>query len=78
MFTTNFLDYAKTNFAPGTVLLYEQAARVFIRLMRDRSLDGYTVLDIEAFKAKRLEEVSPVKVNIDFRQRGIPVLNTTE
>jgi len=67
MFTTNFLDYAKTNFAPGTVLLYEQAARVFIRLMRDRSLDGYTVLDIEAFKAKRLEEVSPVKVNIDFR-----------
>jgi site-specific recombinase XerD len=67
MFSVKFLVYANTNLAHGTVLLYEQADRVFIRLLGDRNLDDYTLLDVEAFKAKRLGEVSAVKVNIDFR-----------
>ena len=35
--------------------------------MGNRNLDVYTVFEVESFKAKRLEEVSAVKVNIDFR-----------
>ncbi|HMD14954.1 MAG TPA: hypothetical protein VKI62_10030 [Bacteroidota bacterium] len=60
-FSTKFVDYAKTNFAPATVLLYDQVVRTFIRLMGNRNLDAYTVLDVESFKAKRLQGVSAVE-----------------
>ena len=59
--------YAVTNFAPTTVLLYKQAVGTFRRLIGNRQLKAYTVRDVEAFKTHRLKEVSPVKVNIDFR-----------
>jgi integrase len=66
-FTSQFLHYAQTNCSPGTVLLYEQAARTFGRIIGDFHLKAYTVQDVEEFKSRRLKEVSPVKVNIDFR-----------
>ena len=62
-----FLEYAQANYAPKTVLIYEQAIRTLTRIVGDFDLAAYTVQDVEIYKAKRLKEVSPVKVNIDFR-----------
>ncbi|HXG38677.1 MAG TPA: tyrosine-type recombinase/integrase [Bacteroidota bacterium] len=66
-FTPQFLQYAETNLAPPTVLLYKQAIGTFRRLIGDFNLRSYTVQDVETFKVKRSREVSSVKVNIDFR-----------
>jgi integrase len=66
-YAPQFFAYANTNLAPGTVLLYEQVIRVFIRIIGDFKLTKYTIRDVELFKTSRLKEVSPVKVNIDFR-----------
>ncbi len=66
-FEKQFLVYAETNFAPTTVLLYKQVISTFKRLIGNRHLKAYTVQDVETFKTLRLKEVSPVKVNIDFR-----------
>jgi len=66
-FTTQFLSHARTNLASKTVLLYEQAIACFKRLVGDFNLRAYTSTDVETFKTLRLKEVSPVKVNIDFR-----------
>lgn len=64
---SQFLEYARANYAPTTVLLYRQIVNSFIRIVGDFYIKAYTVMDVETFKAKRLKEVSPVKVNIDFR-----------
>lgn len=66
-FTSQFLQYAETNLAPPTVLLYKQAIGTLKRLIGDFNLRSYTVQDVETFKVKRSHEVSGVKVNIDFR-----------
>lgn len=66
-FTPQCLKFAETNFATSTVLLYKQVIQKFIEVIGDFQLKAYTVQDVEAFKAKRLAQVSPVKVNIDFR-----------
>jgi len=66
-FLPQFEQYAVTNLAPTTVLIYKQAVKVFARIMGNRPLRGYIVQDAEIFKAQRVKEVSPVKVNIDFR-----------
>ncbi|MDI6804211.1 MAG: phage integrase N-terminal SAM-like domain-containing protein [Bacteroidota bacterium] len=66
-FMPQFLEYARANYAPTTVLLYQGIVNSFIRIMGDYSIKVYTITDVEAFIAKRLKEVSPVKVNIDFR-----------
>ena len=67
-FREQFLPYARTNMAPGTVLLYEAAIKTYIRIMGDKRMDLYGIADAERFKTHRLsEKVSPSKVNIDFR-----------
>jgi len=66
-FQDQVIAYARTNVAPSTVLLYGYALRDLIRLVGDHSLTEYTPQMVEQFKVARLKEVSPVKVNIDFR-----------
>jgi len=66
-FQDQVIAYARTNVAPSTVLLYGYALRDLIRLVGDNSLTEYTPQTVEQFKVARLSEVSPVKVNIDFR-----------
>jgi integrase len=66
-FIPQFQSYAETNLAPTTVLLYQQAAKVFIRIIGNYPLSAYRVQQVEIFKAQRSKEVSSVKVNIDFR-----------
>ncbi|MGA3244366.1 MAG: tyrosine-type recombinase/integrase [Bacteroidota bacterium] len=66
-FQAQVLAYAKTNVAPSTVVLYGYAFRDLLRLIGDHPIKDYTPQMVEQFKVKRLEEVSDVKVNIDFR-----------
>lgn len=66
-FSAEFLDHARTNFAPTTVELYERAIKNFVRLVGDKPLRNYTSLDAERFKTLRAKEVSPVTLNIAFR-----------
>src|SRR5437667_7750800 len=56
-FSNQFLSYAETNFAPGTILLYAHAAKTFARHAGDKTLTSYTIQDVENFKAKRAKEV---------------------
>jgi integrase len=65
-FSETFFPYAEANLAPTTVALYREGLRTLIRLLGDRELGSYSTLDLEKFKALRLKEVSPSKVNIDF------------
>jgi integrase len=67
-FREQYLPYARTNLAPGTVLLYDGALRSFVRILGDKRMDVYKSFDIERFKTLRLADgVSPAKVNMDFR-----------
>ncbi len=66
-FRTQVLSYARTNVVPGTVVFCGYSLRDLIRLVGDHDLADYTPKMVEQFKVKRLEEVSDVKVNIDFR-----------
>ena len=66
-FQDQVISHARTNVAPSTVVLYGYAMRDLIRLVGDHSLTEYTPQMVEQFKVERLREVSPVKVNIDFR-----------
>lgn len=53
--------------SPSTIGLYDQAFRSLIRIIGDRKLKSINPYHVEIYKAKRLLEVSPTKVNIDLR-----------
>ena len=57
----------KGSLSLSTLRLYEQAFRSFIRVIGDRRLRRVMPYHVETYKAKRLDEVSPTKVNIDLR-----------
>jgi integrase len=61
------LTHLSTNLAHSTVLLYRSAFKQLIKHVGNLPMDQYTPQSIEQFKTSRLAEVSPVKVNIDFR-----------
>jgi integrase len=57
----------KANLAPSTAILYEIAFDKFQKCLGDLPMGDYSAQMIEMFKIKRLEKVSPVKVNIEYR-----------
>ena len=61
------LTHLSTNLARNTVLLYRSAFKQLIKHVGNLAMDQYTPQMVEDFKTSRLNEVSPVKVNIDFR-----------
>ena len=66
-FLPQYLEYAETNLAPSTVLLYRHSVRSFLRILEDKRLESYTPHDIERFKIFRAREVKPVRVNLEMR-----------
>jgi integrase len=65
-FRESFLPLLEGRLAPATLRLYDSALRKFAEVLGNRKLRAITALDVESFLAKRLQEVSPSKVNIDF------------
>ena len=53
--------------ATSTLRLYRHTLRKFAEIIGDRPLNSVTPYHVDLFKAKRLQEVSPTKVNQDFR-----------
>jgi hypothetical protein len=66
-FQQQFIAISEANYAPTTILLYRQVVNTFKRIVGDFHIAAYTVMDVEIFKFQCSKEVSPVKVNIDFR-----------
>lgn len=60
------MKYVTDNLRYSTTLIYKRVFRDFLRIIGDKHLRLITVKDIEGFKSKRLEEVSPSTVNIDL------------
>ncbi len=66
-FIDDFLDYATKIYSSGTVDIYKKSLRAFLRQTGDIHLSTVNARHIDMFKAKRLEEVSPVTLNIELR-----------
>jgi integrase/recombinase XerC len=65
--SVQLLTHLSTNLAHSTVLLYRSAFKQLIKHLGNLPMDQYTPQLIEQFKTSRLAEVTPIKVNIDFR-----------
>jgi len=66
-FSKQLLTSLSTNLSRNSVLLYEGALKKFAQHIGNLPMDQYTPQLVEQFKTSRLSQVSPVKVNIDFR-----------
>lgn len=66
-FMEQFLIYARTNLQAGTVNIYRKTFSSFIKIIGDKHLELISPLDIETYKIRRVEAVSKVTVNIEFR-----------
>jgi integrase len=62
----NVLEVTKSEKTAATARSYGLAARNFVRIIGDKPLDQISVQSCDLFKAQRLQEVSPVSVNVDL------------
>lgn len=66
-FMDQFLEYSKSNYRPGTVGIYERAQELFIEIIGDINLQQITPFHWDKYQSVRLQQVSPVTVNIELR-----------
>ena len=66
-FFCDFTAYAKGVYLPETLSIYNRALRKFLEITDDRLLPLVSARHVDQFKAKRLQEVAPVTVNIELR-----------
>jgi integrase/recombinase XerD len=66
-FMEEFLKAAPMNYSVHTIALYQAIFKTYLRIQGDRSIRRILPSDIEAFKQKRIKEVSPVSLNIELR-----------
>ncbi len=60
-------EYVKNNFTKSTHQFYRRSFREFIDILGNKIAYDVTPEDIEFFKRKRLDTVSPVTLNIEIR-----------
>jgi integrase len=53
--------------ARATIIMYDYAFRKFAEIIGNKFIRSVTAYDVEVFKSKRLKEVAPASVAIDFR-----------
>jgi site-specific recombinase XerD len=61
------MQYAKTNFNPSTVRIYENSFRKMLKIIGDKPINLLSFRDFELYKTERIKEVSKVSVNIEIR-----------
>ena len=66
-FYDDFKTYARRIYSPETVVVYDRAFTRFLEHCGNRNLESISARRIDTFKAKRLQDVSPVTVNIEMR-----------
>lgn len=62
-----YLNYARTNFAPKTQEIYDLSLKHFLAVVGDVDLDTINPLAIERYKSERAKGVKPATVNIELR-----------
>lgn len=66
-----YFPYVKLNRRPNTLEEYKVALRHFLRICKDRQLDGYHVMDMERYKIVRVEKDGCRKTTINIEMRAI-------
>ncbi len=66
-YMVQFLEYSKSNLREGTIGIYERTRDIFLRLIGDITLERLTPYHWDRYQSSRLQEVSPVTVNIELR-----------
>jgi integrase len=66
-FMDQFLEYSKSNYRPGTVWIYKRTEELFIEINGDIPLEQITAFHWDKYQSIRLQQVSPVTVNIELR-----------
>jgi len=60
-------SFIKNNFTYGTLLIYKSTIKNLYLMFGYKPLKSITLIDIEDYKSKRLESISPVTLNIELR-----------
>ncbi len=66
-----YFPYVKLNRRPKTLEQYKVALKHFLRICKDRSLDGYHAMDLERYKIVRVEKDGCRKTTINIEMRAI-------
>lgn len=66
-FGMEYINYLKFTYSLGTAKLYRHALKEFKRTCGDGRLTLITPRHFDLYKTKRIQEVSPVSVNIELR-----------
>ena len=66
-FFQDFLKRAPLGFHEKTVEMYAQGFKNFLRICGNKPIGKIAPLDVETFKQKRAQKISPVSVNIELR-----------
>jgi integrase len=66
-FIDDFVIYAKNIYSPSTVRCYKSAAVSLQKYLGDIPIQSITTLQLEQFKAYRLNQIRPHSVNIELR-----------
>ncbi len=61
------LEYCMTNFTYSTCELYKKAINNFLKIIGNKQLSYYTVMDIENFKNYRIQTVRKTSANMELR-----------
>jgi hypothetical protein len=67
MFTTELLSFAEENYRPVTQWIYENDLKRLQDIVGDLTLNNLTALHWDQYKTHRLQKVSPLRTNIEFR-----------
>jgi integrase len=66
-----YFPYIKLNRRPSTLEGYQVALRHFLRICKDRPLDGYHIMDLERYKIERIEKDGCRKTTVNIEMRAI-------
>ena len=76
-FIQEYWEHTRFEKAPRTIEREKQVVKVFIEHFNNRYLSHYTVKDLSEYRNKRIEHVSEVTVNLEFRHLKA-IFNTAE
>jgi site-specific recombinase XerD len=60
------MSYVSNNLRKGTVSIYKNTVKSFLKIIGDKPLNQISIKDIELYKSFRLKEVTPSTCNIDL------------
>ena len=66
-FITELLAYVRSTLSPGSLEIYLKTINMFRRYMGNHRLPDSTQRHVSQYTLERLEEVSPVTVNVELR-----------